>query len=195
MGNLASILNMFRRLGVAAKITGNLDEIEGAGKLLLPGVGAFDAAVEKIEEAGMTDLLNRKAHVDKIPILGICLGMQLLSHQSEEGTKRGFGWIDAVTRKFKFPPEKQMKVPHMGWSEIKVKNESPLVKGLDSQSRFYFVHSYHVVPADERNIVATSFYGYEFVSVIQSGNIFGAQFHPEKSHKYGMQLLSNFASL
>jgi glutamine amidotransferase len=195
VGNLASVLNIFKRINVEAEITGDKEKIANASKILLPGVGAFDHAVTKIEEYGFTELLNKKALVDRVPILGICLGMQLLTRESEEGKLKGFGWIDAKTIKFSFQPEQKLKVPHMGWNEVISKRTSPLTDGFEPHSRFYFVHSYHVVAQDPADVVMTSFYGYEFHSVIQHGNIYGAQFHPEKSHKFGMKLLSNFSAL
>lgn len=195
MGNLSSILNMFRRIGVEAEITGDEKKISDAAKILLPGVGAFDAAMNRIESKNLYDLLNRKARADKVPVLGICLGMQLLSKDSEEGTKKGFGWINAHTKKFKFDTGKKLKVPHMGWNEVLAKRQSALTANFEDEARFYFVHSYHVVANDVADVVMTSFYGYEFVAVVQHENIFGAQFHPEKSHRFGMKLLSNFAEM
>jgi glutamine amidotransferase len=195
MGNLASILNLFKRINVEAQITSDKNKIRDATKILLPGVGAFDNAVSKIEEYGFTELLNKKVLEDKVPVLGICLGMQLLTRESEEGKLKGFGWIDAKTVKFSFKPEQNLKVPHMGWNEVSVKKSSPLTTDFEPDTRFYFVHSYHVVANDPSDVVTTSFYGYEFHSVVQHGNIYGAQFHPEKSHKFGMKFLSNFSNL
>lgn len=195
MGNLSSILNMFKRIGADAEITGDEEKINRASKILLPGVGAFDAAMDRIESKNLYDLLSRKALHDKVPVLGICLGMQLLSKDSEEGSKKGFGWIDANTRKFRFNKEAKLKIPHMGWNEVSAKRESGLTANFEDDARFYFVHSYHVVANNQADVVMTSFYGYEFVAVIQRDNIFGAQFHPEKSHRFGMKLLSNFAAM
>jgi glutamine amidotransferase len=195
LGNLGSVLNMFKRIGVPAKITGDPGEISEAEKILLPGVGAFDVAMKRIHEAGLFRVLNILALERKIPILGICLGMQLLTDNSEEGGMEGFHWIPGKTTKFIFPDGSPLKIPHMGWNEVKEKNPSPLTAGLPGDSRFYFVHSYYVKVADPAHSIMTTSYGLEFDSVIQSGNIFGAQFHPEKSHRFGMQLLSNFAGI
>jgi glutamine amidotransferase len=193
MGNLGSVQNMFKRIGVESKITADLKEIAGATKILLPGVGAFDAAMERINEGGYRDVLNRKALEDKVPVLGICLGMQLLTNSSEEGKLPGLGWIPAKTTRFRFDAQEKLKVPHMGWNRIYPKQTSTLLSDLPEEPRFYFVHSYHVHTDLPEHTLATTIYGVEFSSVIQKENIFGAQFHPEKSHKFGMKLLENFA--
>lgn len=192
MGNLGSIRNMFKRIKVESEITDEIDKIDSAVKLLLPGVGAFDAAMKKINESGFREVLNKKVLVEKKPILGVCLGMQLLTKSSEEGMLPGLGWVDANTLKFNMP-DKSLKIPHMGWNSVITVNESPLTANLPEEPRFYFVHSYYVKcnePADE---LTTTSYGEDFSSIIQHENIFGAQFHPEKSHKFGMKLLENFA--
>ena len=195
MGNLGSISNMFRRIGVECEITGDKEKIGAARKILMPGVGAFDAAMERIHSNGLRSLLDKKALVEKVPVLGICLGMQLLTNSSEEGQLPGLGWITAKTTKFTFEKNSKLKVPHMGWSRVYEKNPSLLTNDLPAEPRFYFVHSYYVKAADERHVLATTTHGIEFHSIIQKENIFGAQFHPEKSHKYGMKLLENFARL
>lgn len=193
MGNLGSIQNMFKRIGIKTIATNDLDVIAKAQKLLLPGVGAFDAAMKKINASGFRSLLDHKVLVEKVPILGICLGMQILTRGSEEGIEKGLGWIEADAQKF--PSAANLKVPHMGWNLVVPTRKSELTEGLPSESRFYFVHSYYVrVDHDEDSILRTS-YGLTFDSAIQHDNIFGAQFHPEKSHRFGMQLLSNFAKL
>ena len=195
MGNLGSISNMFRRIGVECEITGDKNKIATATKVLLPGVGAFDAAMERINSSGLKNLLDKKALVEKVPVLGICLGMQLLTDSSEEGQLPGLGWVKAKTTKFSFDKQTKLKVPHMGWSRVYEKNPSPITSDLPDEPRFYFVHSYYVKAADEQLVVATTTHGIEFHSIIQKENIFGAQFHPEKSHKFGMKLLENFARL
>ncbi len=195
LGNLGSVLNMFKRIGAPAKITSDPEEIATAEKILLPGVGAFDVAMKKIHEAGFFTILNTLALEKKIPILGICLGMQLLTDRSDEGYMEGFHWIPGTTRKFTFPEDSGLKIPHMGWNEVTEKNPSQLTAGLPFGSRFYFVHSYFVKTDHPSHSVMTTTYGHEFDCVIQSGNIYGAQFHPEKSHKFGMQLLQNFARI
>lgn len=194
MGNLGSIYNMFKRLGIKSQITSDRKEIEAAEKLLLPGVGAFDKAMEKINELDLKQILNYKALDQKIPILGICLGMQLLTNSSEEGRSDGLGWIDATTIKFKFD-DKNLKIPHMGWNRVFQNSYSDLTKNLPEEPRFYFVHSYYVRVANENNSILKTNYGIEFDSAIQKENIYGAQFHPEKSHRFGMKLLENFSKI
>lgn len=195
MGNLGSIQNMFKRINVESEITGDPAKILKATKLLLPGVGAFDAAMQRIADANLKSVLDKKALEDKVPVLGICLGMQLLTHSSEEGQLPGLGWVDAITVRFRFPEGQPLKVPHMGWNRIYQANESVLTNNLPDEPRFYFVHSYYVRAANPSDVLMTTHYGIEFHSVIQHNNIFGAQFHPEKSHMYGMKLLENFAKI
>lgn len=195
MGNLGSVHNMFKYIGVQSQISGDVDVISKAEKILLPGVGAFDAAMKSLSEVGLLEVLNQKAIHDKVPVLGICLGMQMLTRSSEEGKLEGLGWIPAKTVKFKFE-DRKLKVPHMGWNMVHQVNASPLIQEFPEESRFYFVHSYHVVADDDKYVLMRTNYGYEFDSVITNGdNIFGAQFHPEKSHKFGMKLFENFATL
>jgi glutamine amidotransferase len=193
MGNLGSIENMFKRIGVAAEVTGDPAILEGASKILLPGVGAFDSAMERINASGLRAVLDRKALGECVPIMGICLGMQLLTRGSEEGTLPGLGWIPAVTRRF--PDTSGLKVPHMGWNLVTATRDSPLTRGLAPESRYYFVHSYYVQTDDPRDSVLTARYGVTFDAVVAHRNLYGAQFHPEKSHKYGMGFLSNFAKI
>jgi glutamine amidotransferase len=195
MGNLGSIQNMFKRIGVASETTGDKDKIKAAKKILLPGVGAFDAAMERIAEHELTDVLNEKALEEKVPVLGICLGMQLLTKSSDEGKLPGLGWIDANTIKFDFAENPKLKVPHMGWNLVRTMHESPLINDLPEEPRFYFVHSYYVKANNPEDVLTTTHYGLDFHSIIQHQNIYGAQFHPEKSHKFGMKLLENFARL
>jgi glutamine amidotransferase len=196
MGNLESVLNMLKKVGVKGKITSDADEIMEAEKLILPGVGAFDAGMACLGELGLIEVLNKKVLEQKTPVLGICLGMQLFTKKSEEGSMAGLGWIDAVTQKFSFRGgEKKLKVPHMGWNTITQKKPSRLLDDSGGETRFYFVHSYHLVCAKESDILAATNYGYDFVSAVESENVFGVQFHPEKSHKFGMRILRNFAGL
>jgi len=194
IGNLGSIQNMFKRIKVESVVTGDIDKIVAAKKILLPGVGAFDAAMQKINESGLKKVLDEKAMVEKVPVLGICLGMQLLTKSSEEGKLPGLGWIDAKTIRFQFA-DHSLKVPHMGWNLVYKKKESSLIKDLPGEPRFYFVHSYHVKCSNPSDVLTTTHYGIDFDSIIQHQNIYGAQFHPEKSHKFGMTLLQNFAQL
>jgi glutamine amidotransferase len=196
MGNLRSVLNKFERMGVEAVISSRVEEISKAEKLVLPGVGHFGKAMNNLAERGHIKALGKKVLKDKVPILGICLGMQLFSHWSEEGCAAGLGWINAET--FRFDPGKMkrpLKIPHMGWNSIKKKKNISLLDSVNEKDTFYFVHSYHVVCKDPADIVALTEYGYDFTSVIQRENIYGTQFHPEKSHKRGFQILKNFTEI
>jgi len=194
MGNLGSILNMLKKVGApAAKISSETKDIEQADKLILPGVGAFDTGMKRLRETRLIGLLNEKVLKARTPILGICLGMQLLTKISEEGELPGLGWIDAETVRFRFDPKQsRLKIPHMGWNTINIQREGTLFKDMYAEPRFYFVHSFHVVAHNPEDVLATTEYGYDFVSAIQHGHIMAAQFHPEKSHKFGMKLYKNF---
>lgn len=195
MGNLGSVQNMFKRIGVPSKISSDLNEIRDADKLLLPGVGAFDTAMNKLNQTGLKDILYAKVMQEKTPVLGICLGMQLLTNNSEEGVLPGLGWINAETVKFEFKKEDNLKIPHMGWNRVFVKKQSQMTEHLPDEPRYYFVHSYHVRCTRPEDVLATTHFGIEFHSMIQHENVYGAQFHPEKSHRYGMKLLDNFSKI
>lgn len=194
VGNLGSIANMLKKIGAPAEVSADPVALRRAEKLILPGVGAFDAGMRKLKEAGLAPLLNELVLEKKVPVLGLCLGMQLMTRRSEEGAEAGLGWFDAETVRFQFGPEQShLKVPHMGWNTLEICRAHPLVADLGPESRFYFVHSYHVVCADPADVVARTDYGQPVTAIIARGNILGAQFHPEKSHRFGMQLLRNFA--
>ncbi len=192
IGNLGSIQNMLRKAGVEAAIGRDAASLENAGGLILPGVGAFDPAMASLETSGLLPILRRRVLEEKIPLLGICLGMQLLTKRSDEGRTPGLGWVDAETVRF---PNQCLKVPHMGWNTVGIKLDDPLFRDMPPEPRFYFVHSYFVKCAGEENVLTTTPYGHEFCSSLVQGNIRGVQFHPEKSHKFGMKLLKNFAEL
>ena len=194
MGNLGSVINMLKKIGVASKITTDLEEIKTATKLLLPGVGSFDKAMQRINDSGIKEILDYKVLKEETPVLGICLGMQLLTNNSEEGIEKGLGYINASTKKFSFQ-EKKMKVPHMGWNLVEKSTSSLLTTNFDEESKFYFVHSYYVEVEKQENSILKTTYGLEFDSAIQHKNVYGAQFHPEKSHKFGMKLLDNFSKI
>ena len=196
VGNLASVRNMLKRIGVEALVSGDTAVIRSASKLILPGVGAFDVGMQNLAAKGFIELLRERVLDQGVPVLGICLGMQLLTRSSEEGSLPGLGWIDAHTKKI--TPEEggveTLRVPHMGWNTVDIVNKAcPLVQDLPVDSRFYFVHSYHVDCNDRRDVLGATTYGKPFTSMVWHGNIYGAQFHPEKSHKFGMAVLRNFA--
>ncbi len=194
MGNSSSIKNMLKKVGADAVITSDKNIIADAAKLILPGVGAFDRAMGFLKELELIDLLNQKALIERIPVLGICLGMQIMAVSSYEGSCKGLSWFGAKSVKFDLPSH--LKVPHMGWNEVEVETKSmgsELFLGYEKQPRFYFVHSYYIVPEHEDDILAYAVYGNKFVCAINKKNLWGVQFHPEKSHKFGMQLLKNFA--
>lgn len=193
MGNLGSIVNMLLKIGGKSLITSDISEIDSAEKIILPGVGNFNRAIKNLHELNLVEVLNKKALHDRIPILGICLGMQLFAEKSEEGILKGLGWINAEVKKFSFDDISQtLKIPHMGWNNIKIKKDSPLFKNAGPEPRYYFVHSYHFCCRNPEDVLASTYFGYEFTSAVQNCNIMGVQFHPEKSHKFGMQVLRNF---
>jgi len=195
LGNPASIKNMLKKIGVNALITSRAEEIKIATKLILPGVGNFKEGIKNINYSGFREILNIKVLDEKTPILGICLGMQLMTLRSEEGNEEGLGWINAETVEFHFNNKVNPKIPHFGWNYVMSKGENRILVNYDMIPRFYFVHSYHVNCMDEDLEIGKTKYGIEFSSVINKNNIYGVQFHPEKSHKYGMQLLKNFAEI
>lgn len=193
MGNLGSIFNMLKKIGVSSKVSSDAGDILSASKLILPGVGAFDNGMTNLREAGLLSVLNEKVLVQKTPVLGICLGMQVLTKSSEEGSLPGLGWVDGYTARFRFGTEQaHLKVPHMGWNTVEFSKNSIFSQGYEEVPRFYFVHSYHVICNQENDVAGRTFYGYEFASAVQKDNIYGVQFHPEKSHKFGMRLLRNW---
>ena len=195
MGNLASIENMIKKAGGKAIITSDKEQIIAAGAMILPGVGSFDHAVNKFEESGLKTVILESVAKGK-PLLGICLGMQLLFDSSEEGELSGLGIIPGKVISFDFK-NTDIKIPHMGWNNISPTCNSGdnLYKGLVENNRFYFVHSYHVMCDDEKDVAATCEYGKKFVCSVQKGRVYGAQFHPEKSHKFGKAFFENFISL
>jgi len=196
MGNLGSIRNAFQRLNIEAIITSNPSDILNAEKLILPGVGSFDRAMHNINELGLLTAMRTSVLTNHIPILGICLGMQLLSNRSEEGEREGLGWIDAETIHFVFDNmNTNRKIPHMGWNSLNPVREDSIVSGINSEDRFYFVHSYHISDIDEKMVIGTTDYGYTFPSLIRQDNIWGIQCHPERSHRSGFKILQNFVRL
>lgn len=196
MGNIGSLHNMLHKIGAQCVASAEIPVIEKATALILPGVGSFDNAMAKLYQLQLEKVLNYKVLEQKTPILGICLGMQLLAQKSEEGSRSGLGWLNAEVVRFSFDNIMQngrrLTVPHMGWNTLALRKSSTLFEGLDDGAMFYFVHSYHLHCRDQEDVLATSRYGIEFNSVIRKNNIMGVQFHPEKSLRFGRRLLDNF---
>ncbi len=196
-GNVRSIQNMLKKIGVNSIISDKIEDIEKASKLILPGVGSFDYGMQQLEDSRLLPILNKKVIEQKTPILGICLGAQLFTKQSDEGKKKGLNWLDAETVAFdKSKLPENHKIPHMGWEEINYNESCKFFQNMhEVPPRFYFVHSYHLKANNQSDVIATTNYGYEFAVTLKKDNIVGVQFHPEKSHKFGMQFLRNFISL
>lgn len=195
MGNLNSVKKTLERLSVDAVISSDPKDIRESDKIILPGVGHFGKAMSNLKELNLLDSLNEVVLADKKPILGICLGMQLLAKKSEEGNAVGLGWIDAEVTKFQVSDKLKFKVPHMGWNRISVKKNSLLMKEIPDHSEFYFVHSFHIKVNDKSDLLNETEYEYAFTSAVEKDNIFGVQYHPEKSHDTGAQLIKNFIKL
>ncbi len=194
VGNVKSIVNMFKKIGVDVMLVNTPEQIYSVDKIVLPGVGSFDSAMIKLEKSGLISAIKKHALDNKKPLLGICLGMQMLGRNSEEGSLSGLDFIPFECRKFKFLDECKLKIPHMGWDVISLKRtEDLLIQNLGVTPRYYFVHSFYAVCDNEENILITCDYGIEFTAAVKNGNIYGVQFHPEKSHKFGMAILVNFA--
>lgn len=191
-GNLGSILNIHKYLGIPAKISSQAIDVVTAKKFILPGVGSFDFGIKRLKNKSWFNVFEEKVLKEKTPVLGLCLGMQLMCENSEEGVESGLGWIQARCRKF--IPDASLKVPHMGWNEVLVEKKNPLLE-MGKEQRFYFVHSYFVECDDPENVLCTSTYNHPFVSGFFKGNIFGVQFHPEKSHRFGMNLFKHFSQV
>ena len=195
-GNTGSIANMLRHLGAEAKVTRDTQELRSASGIIVPGVGSFDNGVEKLTKFGLDKTLSILAHTDHKPLLGVCLGAQLMTKSSEEGNKPGMGWIDATTKRFQFDAsERKLPIPHMGWSYVRGVAEDQMCAGFDDFTKFYFVHSYHFEIQNEDVALINSHYGYSFPAAFRQGNVIGVQFHPEKSHRHGMNLMRNFLAL
>ena len=196
LGNLGSIFNMLKKIGVHAVISSETEKVRQADRIILPGVGSFDAGIRNLRLSGLEAALSEKVLNERTPLLGICLGMQLLADGSEEGDLDGLKYVGGFVRKFRFGDNpNQLKIPHMGWNRVIPKRECDLFKNMPQEMRFYFVHSYHFVCDREEDVIAETDYGYQFTSMVSKGNIYGAQFHPEKSHKFGMMLLRNFTEI
>lgn len=196
LGNIRAFINVYDRLKIQTKVAQTADEIIGATKIILPGVGSFDYAMAQLNNSGMRDELEKQIFDNKIPIMGICVGMQMLAKSSDEGKMPGLGWIDGNVKLFdtSLIPYKT-RLPHMGWNSIEPSKENILLNGFNNQSRFYFLHSYYFDCNNQENILCTTEYGIKYSSAVNKDNIYGIQFHPEKSHSNGVRLLQNFANL
>lgn len=193
VGNLGSIENMLKKIGCDAQITSDPAAISSASKIILPGIGSFDHGMRSLRAMNFEGILRHKVLEAKTPVMGICLGMQMLGLSSEEGREAGLGWVDASCQRFgKEPWDARLKVPHMGWNVVESQGGNPLLEGFDAPPRFYFVHSYHLVCNDPSLVAGTTRYSIAFTSMVRKGNIYGVQFHPEKSHRFGLTLLRNF---
>jgi len=195
MGNLHSVYRKLTQVGVNPVVATTPAQVAAADKIVLPGVGHFEKAMHNLRELGLYDLLNEVVLVKKVPILGICLGMQLMARKSEEGNASGFGWFSGEVQRFRITDTIKHKVPQTGWNTAHICKESPLLQNIADDSEFYFLHSYHYKTADETEVLCRTDFEYEFVSAISKENIFGVQFHPEKSHDTGTRLLKNFIEL
>ena len=192
IGNLAAVSNMLQRVGATSEITADPARIEQADGIILPGNGAFDACMRNLRASGLLPLLERRVLKERTPLLGICVGAQMLGHGSEEGNEPGLGWLDLHVRRF--PSLPGLRVPHMGWNEVQARQPSHhCIAEIAGQARFYFVHSYYMEPANPADILLSAHYGIDFAAGVAHANIVGVQFHPEKSHRFGKHLLGNFA--
>lgn len=197
LGNIRAFVNVYERLHIPISVAETADDLEAASKIILPGVGAFDHAMRKFSNSGIRDAVEKLVLDQQVPILGVCVGMQMLAYSSEEGKLPGLGWIDGIVVKFDTGVlDTRTQLPHMGWNTIHPTNsENPLLANLGHDARFYFLHSYYFRCHNQIDTLATTEYGIQFTSVLNSKNIYGVQFHPEKSHHWGIQLLKNFADL
>ena len=195
-GNVNAFANIYKRLNIPFVIGSEKSLIEKAQKLILPGVGAFDNNIKKLKSLNILDILEKKVLIDQTPILGVCLGLQILARDSEEGMEKGLDWIKGSVKKFKKSKESKTRIPHMGWNTIEVnKTESKLFKNINFDKGFYFIHSFYLKPENQEDVLSFSDHGIKFVSSIERNNIYATQFHPEKSHNNGIQLLKNFSEL
>jgi imidazole glycerol-phosphate synthase subunit HisH len=195
LGNINAFCNIFNRLNIPVTLASDANQLAKAEKVILPGVGSFDYAMTMLQASGMKDTLDELVTVKKIPVLGVCVGMQMLGHSSEEGKMKGLSWIDGEVKQFDSRLNGGMILPHMGWNTIEKEGENLLLEGIGSNARFYFLHSYYFTCRNSNDSVAATDYGIRFTSMVSKGNIFGIQFHPEKSHQAGIKVLGNFAKL
>lgn len=196
LGNIQAFINIYKRLNIPVTVATEVATLEAADRIILPGVGAFDWAMTRLNESGMRDCLDELVLSRKRPVLGICVGMQMMARESEEGRLKGLGWIDAEVKKFdETTTNQKIHLPHMGWNDVIPQRSDSLFREMDEIPRFYFLHSYYFFPHNTAEVLSITDYHGLFASSVCSGNIFGTQFHPEKSHRWGIQLLKNFAEL
>lgn len=196
LGNISAFLNLYRRSHIEARTAATAQELHGATRIILPGVGSFDHAMEQLQRSGMRETLDDLVLTRRVPILGVCVGMQMLARNSDEGRLPGLGWIRGSVRGLgSLLAEQTLPLPHMGWNDVRVTSSDPLFDALDVEARFYFLHSYYFDCERPNDAAAVSTYGREFACAVHAGNIYGVQFHPEKSHHWGTRLLQNFASV
>ena len=196
VGNIKAFSNIYKQLGLEVKVARAASDLEGSNKLILPGVGHFDYAIKQFTESGMREAAEKMVMNDKVPVIGICVGMQMLAKSSDEGKLPGLGWMDATVKKFDSSLlHQKTRLPHMGWNDVTPVAKNRLLVGLESEARFYFLHSYYFDCHNPADTIATANYGIEFSCIVNHDNIFGVQCHPEKSHHFGIQLLKNFATL
>jgi imidazole glycerol-phosphate synthase subunit HisH len=196
VGNIQAFLTMFKRLGLEATRARSAEELEGATRLILPGVGAFDTAITLLNQSGMRPRLEEMVHAQMVPVIGICVGMQMLASGSDEGELPGLNWVPGRVKAFANTPASQsLPMPHMGWNDLRISPGNKLFAGFEPEPRFYFLHSYYFDAEDKADVAATAEYGLDFDCIVSKGHIHGVQCHPEKSHHFGAQLLKNFAEL
>ena len=196
VGNIFAFQNVFKRLNIPSRIAKSEDDLKNVDKLILPGVGHFDYAMSQLNKSGMRKRLDELVLLEKTPIIGICVGMQIMARKSDEGVLDGLCWIDAEVKKFdESTINHYTKLPHMGWNDVTPNNNHSLFRGLEQEAIFYFLHSFYFKCSDEKNSISKTDYGINFTSSVQHDNIYGIQFHPEKSHSYGEKLLENFAKI
>lgn len=196
LGNVRAFANIYKRSNIAAELVSTKEQLARSEKIILPGVGAFDHAMEKLQKSGLAEMLGEMVLIKKVPVLGICVGMQMLGNYSDEGVSPGLKWVDGEVKLFDVCKIKHAtRLPHMGWNDVKSTRPNILFKGIEEDPLFYFLHSYYFVCNNKEDIIAEAEYGIQYTCALNHENIYGVQFHPEKSHKFGIQLLTNFASL